>query len=133
MSRHSKSTKDSFFFDRNTKLWHRVLNTVSGESSLLNEENKESDILHCHHRQMTMTGTVAIPVNKKKLSLCLPNLLIVNHSLCHINSENPEREYWIEEDEEILADLEDTVSPSFSPDNQISRSPDDDETQAVVW
>ena len=47
MSRHSKSTKDSFFFDRNTKLWHRVLNTVSGESSPLNDENKESDILHC--------------------------------------------------------------------------------------
>lgn len=87
------------FFDRDTKLWHRVPNTVSGESSLSNEEEQKRATFYtvslCYRRQMTMTGTVAIPVNKKKLNHCLPNLLIMNHSLRHINSENTEREYGL--------------------------------------
>ena len=87
----------------------------------------------CHRHQMTKTGTVAIsPVNKRTLTLCLMNLLIMNPSQCHITVQNPEREYWIEENEEILPDLEDTVPPPFPPDDQLRQS-DDEETQAVVW
>jgi len=41
------------FFDRDTKLWHRVLSTISGESSLSNEENKRE-------RHFTLSPSVIV-------------------------------------------------------------------------